>query len=84
MIFAEATGFNFLGKGKDSGSEEESFFFSIFLKVLGSKELSPKISELNPDLFTNLLSTAGFKNSIYSSSTSLKNLEGSASVIFPH
>ena len=42
MIFAEATGFNFLGKGKDSGSEEESFFFSIFLKVLGSKELSPK------------------------------------------
>ena len=61
MIFAEATGFNFLGKGKDSGSEEESFFFSIFLKVLGSEsKLPPKISELNPDLFTNLLSTEGF------------------------
>ena len=55
MIFAEATGFNFLGKGKDSGSEEESFFFSIFESSL-LKELSPKISELNPDLFTNLLS----------------------------
>ena len=65
MIFAEATGFNFLGKSFGS-SELGSFFFSAFLKVLGSKELSPKISELNPDLFTNLLSTAGFKNSIYS------------------
>ena len=49
MIFAEATGFYFLGNGKDSGSEEESFFFSAFLKNLGS-EKSPKISEVNPDL----------------------------------
>jgi hypothetical protein len=37
-----------------------------------------------PELLINLFSRAGLRNSIYSSSISLKNLEGSASVIFPH
>ncbi|MNY30700.1 hypothetical protein D3C86_1648230 [compost metagenome] len=83
MILAVATGFNFFGTGALI-FRSNVFFSSFFLKNRGSEGASSKILESSPERLINFNSFKGLINSIYFESISLKNREGSASVIFPH